>query len=625
MNTFNLNLLQKFCKTHNTLYLDRMNIFFIQYLYNFVQLNNQLQNKKIGKIIKIYVKQRNKVELNNIKTTNNVSNSLPIVLITVLKYMLNTLTYTQKQKIVYKNISQYIEKQKMQSNILKFGGGYSDSLELNADENAIIIGNHSGIMEGQNWNTKSYWKKLQENLNSDVFKIIVIDRGSASWLDSKMHSYITNFINNHIADDGIVIFEQYLFEHIIDYFSTYNKYVIYPQNDHKNLQFDNFLWLLSKTPIYSKYVINVDSPNDLTYKNKIFSSSKVRTQIASEALSLTNLYKLIINNDLSTPKCDITGLNYNGNSCYMDTVLLCTFAIPNKTITDNILDKDLDVLKTYPVRWSICDSNLDVDINKRKDIQTVIKNITMSMRGLKDIKTCSNLRKLIQSCPGPQNFHETDPQDSGEFLTYLFNMFQVNIANTEITTYGSNELTKNPEWTLESKEVDDNASPIINVDSTTLINVKNSYDITQFIKEETDALLGDENKWTPKRGTSYIRKKQIFEVTESPIIIFNLLRTYGEQVIRNGNFVGIKAKNVWKKVNAPESMLIKDKTLYLTSIVIHNGGGHYVSVFKCERNWFYYDDNPGSSTHIIKYIGSYEKMLEIHPNPSSHGTLFFYT
>ena len=72
-------------------------------------------------------------------------------------------------------------------------------------------------------------------------------------------------------------------------------------------------------------------------------------------------------------------------------------------------------------------------------------------------------------------------------------------------------------------------------------------------------------------------------------------------------------------------MLIKDKTLYLTSIVIHTGGAHYVSVFKCERNWFYYDDNPGSSSHIIKYIGSYEKMLEIHPNPLSHGTLFFYT
>jgi hypothetical protein len=631
MNTFNLNLnlnlLKKFCKTYNTLYLDKMNIFLIQYLYNFIHLNNELQNKKIGKIIKIYVEQRIKVELKKIKTTNNVSNCLPIVLITVLESMLNTLTYTQKQKIVYKNILQHIEKQKMQSNILKFGGGYSDSLELNADENAIIIGNHTGIMEGQNWNTKSYWKNLQEKLNSDVFKIIVIDRGSASWLDSKMHSYITNFINKHIDDDGVIIFEQYLFEHIIDNFSTYNKYVIYPQTDYKNLEFGNFLWLLSKTPIYSKYVINVDSPNDLTYKNKIFASSDVRTQIASEALSLTNLYKLILNKDLSTPICHIEGLNYTGNSCYMDSVLLSTFAIPNQIISDNILNKDLDILKTYPVRWSTCDPNLDVDINKRKDIQTVIKKITMSMRGLNDVKTCSSLRKLIKTCPAGQKFHQTDTQDAGEFLTYLFNIFQVNIANTEITTYGSNELTKNPDWTLESKKVDNNASPIINVDSNTLINVENSYDITQFIKQETDAFLGSENAWKPKQGgTSYIRRKQIFTYFKSPIIIFNVFRTHGQQNFnKKGVFTGIKTKNIWKKLNAPESMLIKDKTLYLTSIVIHNGGAHYVCVFKCKRNWFYYDDNPASSSHIINYIGSYEKMLEIHPNPLSHGTLFFYT
>jgi hypothetical protein len=604
-----------------------MNPLFLQYLYDFIKLNS-LQNQKNGKIIKKYVDNKTKLDLQQIETTSNISNILPSVLVTVLKSMLNTSKHTKQQKIIYKQILQYIEEQKiMQSHILKFGGGYSDSEELNADENTIIIGNHTGIMKGEDWNDESYWKNLENKLTNHQFKIIVIDRGSASWLDSKMHNYIANFINKHIADDGVVIFEQYLFEHIIEYFYTYNKYVIYPQNDHKNLQFDNFLWSLSKTPIYSKYIINVDSPSELTYKNKNFDSLIVRNQIASEALSLTDLYKLILNNDLSTPKCNnITGLNYNGNSCYMDSVLLSTFAIPNKTITDNILDKDLDVIKTYPVRWSTCDPNLDVDINKRKDIQTVIKKITMSMRGLNDVKTCSSLRKLIKTCPAGQNFHKTDTQDAGEFLTYLFNIFQVNIANTEITTYGSNELTENPEWTLESKKVDNNASPIINVESTTLIKVEKSYDITQFIKGETDDFLGDENKWTPKRGTSYIRRKQIFEVTESSIIIFNLLRTYGEPNFnKKGVFTGIKTKNIWKKINAPESMLIKDKTLYLTSIVIHTGGAHYVSVFKCERNWFYYDDNPGSSSHIIKYIGSYEKMLKIHPNPLSHGTLFFYT
>ena len=635
MNTFNLQLLKKFCKSHNTLYLDSMNPFFIQYLYDFIQLNNTLQKHKIGKIIKKYVDQRTKLELQLIETSNNVSNILPKVLITILKSMLNTRqkAYTQKQKIIYKHILQYIEKI-MQSNILKFGGGNSDSDELNADENTVIIGNHTGIMKGEDWNTKLYWKNLENKLNSHVFKIIVIDKGSASWLNSNMHSYLADIINKHITDDGVIIFEQYLFEHIIKYFSIYHTYVIYPQNDntyggsaHKNLEFENFLFLLSKNPIYSKYIIKIDSPSDLTYKNKNFNSLDIRNEIASTALSMSDTYNLIINNDLSIPKCNITGLNYNGNSCYMDSVLLATFAIPNKTITDNILDKNLDVLRTYPVRWSTCDANLDVDINRRKDIQTVIKNIAMSMRELNNVKKCSTLRKLIQTCPGPQNFHQTDPQDSGEFLTYLFNMFQVNVANTEITTYGSNSENENvtDDWVLESTKIDSNASPIINVDSITLINEEENYDITKFIKQETDAFLGIENKWTPKLGTSYIRRKQIFEVTKSPIIIFNILRTHGEPIIKKNNFIGIKTKNIWKKIQAPESMLLKNKTLYLTSIVIHNGGGHYVAVFKCERNWFYYDDNPGSSSHIIKYIGSYEKMLEISPNPLSHGTLFFYT
>ena len=99
MNTFNLQLLKKFCKSHNTLYLDSMNPFFIQYLYDFIQLNNTLQKHKIGKIIKKYVDQRTKLELQLIETTNNVSNILPKVLITILKSMLNTRqkAYTQKQ------------------------------------------------------------------------------------------------------------------------------------------------------------------------------------------------------------------------------------------------------------------------------------------------------------------------------------------------------------------------------------------------------------------------------------------------------------------------------------------------------------------------------------------------
>ena len=133
MNTFNLQLLQKFCKTHNTSYLDDMNPLFLQYLYDFIKVNS-LQNQKIGKIIKKYVDKKTKLDLQQIETTSNISsNILPSVLVTVLKSMLNTSKHTKQQKIIYKQILQYIEEQKiMQSYILKFGGGYSDSKELTA-------------------------------------------------------------------------------------------------------------------------------------------------------------------------------------------------------------------------------------------------------------------------------------------------------------------------------------------------------------------------------------------------------------------------------------------------------------------------------------------------------------
>ena len=90
-------------------------------------------------------------------------------------------------------------------------------------------------------------------------------------------------------------------------------------------------------------------------------------------------------------------------------------------------------------------------------------------------------------------------------------------------------------------------------------------------------------------------------------------------------FLGIHTKNIWKRVSAPEKITLKGKELNLTAIVVHTGGANYVANFKCENEWFWYDDRPESSRHIIKHIGSYNKMLKTNPNPLSHGTLFFYS
>ena len=332
--------------------------------------------------------------------------------------------------------------------------------------------------------------------------------------------------------------------------------------------------------------------------------------------------------------CAITGLNYEGNSCYMDSTLICLFGIPNKTITNEILNKDLKKFKKVDKIWSKCNDNIDSDIKRKKDIQIELLKITRSMRREgKHVENCHRLRKTLMNCPGTQLFHTTETQDAGEFLSYIFNIFQVNVATQKISTYGSNVGSK--KWTLVTKKTDMNASPIVDITSTMLLNAPNNYKITKHIKTTEFTELSEDNRWYPDKSISYIKKKQVIKI-KSPLIIFNISRTYGQALFNKpqtkeekskgrGSFIGIKTQNIWKKISAPETMNMKEKTLYLTGIVVHTGGAHYVANFKCNGNWYWYDDNPGSFKHEIKYVGSYQHMLKTTPNPMTHGTLYFYT
>ena len=66
-----------------------------------------------------------------------------------------------------------LQKKKMNTpSILKFGGGYSDKIELVVDPNTVIIGNHTGIFKNIDWNTLDYWHLVQCVLKEFVFKLI---------------------------------------------------------------------------------------------------------------------------------------------------------------------------------------------------------------------------------------------------------------------------------------------------------------------------------------------------------------------------------------------------------------------------------------------------------------------
>jgi ubiquitin C-terminal hydrolase len=425
---------------------------------------------------------------------------------------------------------------------------------------------------------------------------------------------------------------------------------LFSVNNYKRLtRIMDFLVLINMEYISSIFFLalcKVMKSNNLFYKkvleNKVL---KIWMSTQNTLLSYVNTYdvnkiaKHVSREEVNIP-CTISGLNYTGNSCYMDSALLSIFAVPNKTITDNILNKDLTNLKTIGRNlWSRCSDKIDKDIKIRQDIQKSINDITDSMRGKKNIKKCSNLRSLLKKCPGSQPFHGTETQDSGEFIAYLFNIFQLDVATKKRKSYGTNSLGDKPNWVLVSSSKDKHSSPIIDITSTRLQNIEEGYNITKSVKQKEDALLPPTDTWIPDMNIpdiNYSRRKEVFKLHDSPLVIFNLVRTYGEaefkkpvtkkeKEINRGKFKGIVTKEIFKKINAPSNMELKGKQLNLSAIVVHTGGAHYVANFKCNGSWFWYDDNPGGLKHKIKYTGSYDNMLQTKPNPLSHGTLYFYT
>lgn len=389
--------------------------------------------------------------------------------------------------------------------------------------------------------------------------------------------------------------------------------------------------------ITQNYLVSYVNTYDVNKLSKTMVNTKEYNECGEwEQIPSKLLYESDDQLETSKKICNITGLNYTGNSCYMDSVLLSIFAIPNKVITDNILEKDLNSLKSIdrPL-WSKCSSNIDNDIKKRQNIQIALKNITNSIRGNGKIKTCSKLRSLIKECPGTQPFHGKEPQDSGEFLAYLLNLFQVDIATVIRRTYGSNSTKTKSDWVLVSSNIDKYSSPIIDVTPTKLLNIKEGYDITKFLKQTDKALLQSSELWVPdktKPHITYSRRKEVF-ITKSPLVIFNLNRTYGEAIFSKpitnkelesgrGKFINFVTRDIFKIIYAPETMIIKEKQLNLSAIVVHTGGAHYIAFFKCNGEWYRYNN---VSKNKITYTGSYDNMLKSNPNPMSHGTLFFYT
>jgi len=310
--------------------------------------------------------------------------------------------------------------------------------------------------------------------------------------------------------------------------------------------------------------------------------------------------------------CQLKGLKNVSNSCYMDSVLVALFAVPNQVINQNILDKNISSISNSERKWLTCSNDSNLDYEYRLAIQRELKRINNSIHEQDNVKYCSMLRSMIKRCPGPQKFHGGRQQDSGEFLAYLFNLFQVDVATKSETTYVTNDMV-NPNWLKIRTRSDFNSTPMVSVSSHHILEQR-SYYMNEFLVQIEDSVLSGNNLYKHD-GQTYSRRRSVSKVESSPYIVFNVHRNH---------FYVKNNRMRQKKLNTDIIPVLKIRNLNLRSIVVHEGGeygGHYTAYIRCGKTWFFYDDLRNS----ISEIGTYTQMLNSEPNPRTDGVQYFYT
>lgn len=304
---------------------------------------------------------------------------------------------------------------------------------------------------------------------------------------------------------------------------------------------------------------------------------------------------------INMKKIIFKGLYNVKNSCYMDSVLVSLFASPNKIMEDKIIQKNFKLSNSS---WITCSEK-----NSRQKIQIQLIRIINSFRGYEFVRDCTRLRESLQLCNGSQEFHSGQMQDAGEFLLYLFNIFEVEVVTKHRATYVTNSLANPPKDYVRTFKEIQHCTPLINIPS---LRLQKGLDITTFLNETDDAIFSKEDFYRHEEtGIRYRRRIENIKVIEGHYIVFNVERV----LYQTDKFIDTK-------INVPDHIITgRDrKVLYLNAVVVYLNR-HYTCYFKNNDIWYYYDDLDNSTIEI----GDYYELLQARPSIQRNGTLLFYT
>jgi hypothetical protein len=309
-------------------------------------------------------------------------------------------------------------------------------------------------------------------------------------------------------------------------------------------------------------------------------------------------------------------------TCYIDTILF--ILLSNKYIEKKILFKKL----TTGNIAVMCNKDPELNLEAVKDIQTELRLLSFRIKNAHHLPkefTCHSLLSRIKKvCPKSDLNKEFPPfylrkqRSPLDVIHFLFRMFQFDNYSITETKKSIFRKTKDTPVAATSVVVSNFKTCIWHVPSYSIqhaSSVKNLLKITNINEvDENNPIYEEKDK--KKKNPFYYVQQEVSWKTLPPFFIMDISR-----VDFTGHFMETKI--------TPDPDL--KSGLHLFGIIVQRGflsgnitganigGGHYVAYFKCDDQWYLYDDMSAS----IQLIGDYKKLLKT--DAVTRSILFFYS
>ena len=335
----------------------------------------------------------------------------------------------------------------------------------------------------------------------------------------------------------------------------------------------------------------------------------------------------LLDEESAIGSCDtFPGLGWHANSCYMDSALQCLLAVPS-IIGNYIMNVNLE---DFPLneRETMCGDTAAQDLFNRERIQTELRYIAATIRGKSTSSTRVNnanrFRLLLRTCKlnRYQRFWEGGTQDSGEFLAWLLARFPMDEGIVRRETYA----VKGKEMLLSSRTYT-REGPVVDVTRSTLLKAskdKGDVKITKFLTTSDDSGLIDGGFLVTEyrgKGDRFFRRIQKSMVLSSPgALIFTVMRGGTGYGINGEPFIHRKLKT---RINPVRRFALQSGQIFRFSAVTIHQGIHYYCYYRCNEDWYYYDD---MSQQTPKKIGTFTKLMRGGRASAimSYGTVYYY-